>query len=241
MDAAHGPFVVKLGGSVITRKREVERVRPKILRRLAEEVGSVPGHPDRPPPRSRVVRTPRGPKVRPRESSGGRRLSLATRARSGDRLWRSAPTPSGGRARADPGRRLTVVGPAGEPRSEPGGAPRGSRLRPLPGSSRRRPPAGLVRGRGARREVGLVHLERRHHRGHPREGARGASRRLRERCTWHLSPVDRRSTCCGRRGHGRRGRGAPPGRQRPGRDGWDPRQGGGDARHRRGRRGRRSY
>ncbi|MGA8274889.1 MAG: isopentenyl phosphate kinase [Thermoplasmata archaeon] len=45
MDAAHGPFVVKLGGSVITRKREVERVRPKILRRLAEEVGSVPDTP----------------------------------------------------------------------------------------------------------------------------------------------------------------------------------------------------
>jgi isopentenyl phosphate kinase len=35
------PVVVKLGGSVITRKREVERIRPKILRRLAEEVGSV--------------------------------------------------------------------------------------------------------------------------------------------------------------------------------------------------------
>ena len=40
-----GPFVVKLGGSVITRKREAERVRPKILRRLAEEVGSVAGTP----------------------------------------------------------------------------------------------------------------------------------------------------------------------------------------------------
>jgi isopentenyl phosphate kinase len=34
------PVVVKLGGSVITRKREVERVRPKVLRRLAEEVAS---------------------------------------------------------------------------------------------------------------------------------------------------------------------------------------------------------
>ncbi len=33
-----GPTVVKLGGSVITRKREVERVRPKVLRRLASEV-----------------------------------------------------------------------------------------------------------------------------------------------------------------------------------------------------------
>ena len=36
-----GPLVVKLGGSVITRKREAERVRPKILRRLSEEVSSV--------------------------------------------------------------------------------------------------------------------------------------------------------------------------------------------------------
>jgi isopentenyl phosphate kinase len=33
--------VVKLGGSVITRKREVERVRPKILARLARELVSV--------------------------------------------------------------------------------------------------------------------------------------------------------------------------------------------------------
>ncbi|MCI4372576.1 MAG: isopentenyl phosphate kinase family protein [Thermoplasmata archaeon] len=41
MGSAPGPVVVKLGGSVITRKREAERVRPKILRRLAEEVGSV--------------------------------------------------------------------------------------------------------------------------------------------------------------------------------------------------------
>lgn len=34
--------VVKWGGSVITRKREVERTRPKVLRRLAEEVAAVP-------------------------------------------------------------------------------------------------------------------------------------------------------------------------------------------------------
>lgn len=34
--------VVKLGGSVITRKREVERLRPKVLARLAEEIASVP-------------------------------------------------------------------------------------------------------------------------------------------------------------------------------------------------------
>ncbi len=33
--------VVKLGGSVITRKHEVERVRPKILDRLAREAGAV--------------------------------------------------------------------------------------------------------------------------------------------------------------------------------------------------------
>lgn len=32
------PVVVKLGGSVITRKREVERLRPKVLARLAREV-----------------------------------------------------------------------------------------------------------------------------------------------------------------------------------------------------------
>ncbi len=32
-------MVVKLGGSVITRKREVERIRPKILHRLADELG----------------------------------------------------------------------------------------------------------------------------------------------------------------------------------------------------------
>jgi isopentenyl phosphate kinase len=41
MEAAHGPVVVKLGGSVITRKREAERVRPKILRRLAEELSTI--------------------------------------------------------------------------------------------------------------------------------------------------------------------------------------------------------
>ncbi|HTW76933.1 MAG TPA: isopentenyl phosphate kinase [Thermoplasmata archaeon] len=33
--------VVKLGGSVITRKREVERARPKVLARLATEIASV--------------------------------------------------------------------------------------------------------------------------------------------------------------------------------------------------------
>jgi isopentenyl phosphate kinase len=37
--------VVKLGGSVITRKKEVERLRPKILRRLAEELAAVKGVP----------------------------------------------------------------------------------------------------------------------------------------------------------------------------------------------------
>jgi isopentenyl phosphate kinase len=36
------PVIVKLGGSVITRKREVEHLRPKLLRRLAEELGECP-------------------------------------------------------------------------------------------------------------------------------------------------------------------------------------------------------
>jgi isopentenyl phosphate kinase len=40
-DAARPLRVVKLGGSVITRKREVERVRPKTLARLAAEIASV--------------------------------------------------------------------------------------------------------------------------------------------------------------------------------------------------------
>jgi len=34
--------VIKLGGSILTRKKEVERLRPKILARLAREVSSVP-------------------------------------------------------------------------------------------------------------------------------------------------------------------------------------------------------
>ncbi|MCI4347356.1 MAG: isopentenyl phosphate kinase family protein [Thermoplasmata archaeon] len=34
--------IVKLGGSIITRKREVERLRPKILARLACEIGAAP-------------------------------------------------------------------------------------------------------------------------------------------------------------------------------------------------------
>ena len=36
------PVIVKLGGSVITRKREVERLRPKILSRLARELTAEP-------------------------------------------------------------------------------------------------------------------------------------------------------------------------------------------------------
>jgi isopentenyl phosphate kinase len=40
--AARPLRVVKLGGSVITRKREVERVRPKTLARLAREIAEVP-------------------------------------------------------------------------------------------------------------------------------------------------------------------------------------------------------
>ncbi|HEV2167181.1 MAG TPA: isopentenyl phosphate kinase [Thermoplasmata archaeon] len=39
------PVLVKLGGSIITRKREVERVRPKILARLAQEIAENPGVP----------------------------------------------------------------------------------------------------------------------------------------------------------------------------------------------------
>jgi isopentenyl phosphate kinase len=42
-EAARPLRVVKLGGSVITRKREVERVRPKTLARLAAEIASVRG------------------------------------------------------------------------------------------------------------------------------------------------------------------------------------------------------
>jgi len=35
----HGaPVVVKLGGSLLTRKREVEKLRPKVLRRVAQEI-----------------------------------------------------------------------------------------------------------------------------------------------------------------------------------------------------------
>jgi isopentenyl phosphate kinase len=40
-----GPVVVKLGGSVLTRKRQAERLRPKVLRRLAEELASAPDVP----------------------------------------------------------------------------------------------------------------------------------------------------------------------------------------------------
>jgi isopentenyl phosphate kinase len=38
-------MIVKLGGSVITRKREVERARPKVLARLAREVAEAGGGP----------------------------------------------------------------------------------------------------------------------------------------------------------------------------------------------------
>lgn len=40
-----GPVVVKLGGSVLTRKREAARVRPKILHRLAAELAAPGGPP----------------------------------------------------------------------------------------------------------------------------------------------------------------------------------------------------
>jgi len=39
------PIIVKLGGSVITRKREVERARPKVLARLAAEIAEVDDQP----------------------------------------------------------------------------------------------------------------------------------------------------------------------------------------------------
>jgi len=38
------PVIVKLGGSIITRKREVERLRPKILARLARELTESASH-----------------------------------------------------------------------------------------------------------------------------------------------------------------------------------------------------
>lgn len=37
------PSIVKLGGSVITRKRQAERLRPKLLRSLTEAVAAAPG------------------------------------------------------------------------------------------------------------------------------------------------------------------------------------------------------
>ena len=37
-EGERAPVIVKLGGSVITRKREVERARPKVLARLATEI-----------------------------------------------------------------------------------------------------------------------------------------------------------------------------------------------------------
>jgi len=42
-DAAVGLSVVKLGGSVLTRKREKESLRPKVIVRLAEELATAPG------------------------------------------------------------------------------------------------------------------------------------------------------------------------------------------------------
>jgi isopentenyl phosphate kinase len=38
---APGPTIVKLGGSVITRKREIERTRPKVIERLGRELGAL--------------------------------------------------------------------------------------------------------------------------------------------------------------------------------------------------------
>jgi isopentenyl phosphate kinase len=40
----NGPVVVKLGGSILTRKREAARLRPKVIHRLAEDL-ALPGAP----------------------------------------------------------------------------------------------------------------------------------------------------------------------------------------------------
>lgn len=44
-EAERRAVIVKLGGSVLTRKREVERLRPKVIARLAREVASVRDRP----------------------------------------------------------------------------------------------------------------------------------------------------------------------------------------------------
>jgi isopentenyl phosphate kinase len=38
-----GPTILKLGGSLLTRKREEGRLRPKLVRRLSQEVATAPG------------------------------------------------------------------------------------------------------------------------------------------------------------------------------------------------------
>ena len=43
-DGSARPVIVKLGGSIITRKREVERLRPKVLARLSEELAEAADH-----------------------------------------------------------------------------------------------------------------------------------------------------------------------------------------------------
>jgi len=43
--ALKGLVIVKLGGSLLTRKREVEKLRPKVLRRLAHELAGIEGVP----------------------------------------------------------------------------------------------------------------------------------------------------------------------------------------------------
>ena len=39
------PVVVKLGGSLLTRKREVEKLRPKVIERIAKELAEDAGVP----------------------------------------------------------------------------------------------------------------------------------------------------------------------------------------------------
>ncbi|HEV2449025.1 MAG TPA: isopentenyl phosphate kinase [Thermoplasmata archaeon] len=41
-ETAASPWIVKLGGSVVTRKREEGKLRPKVLARLSEEIASAP-------------------------------------------------------------------------------------------------------------------------------------------------------------------------------------------------------
>ncbi len=69
------PVIVKLGGSVITRKRETEHLRPKNPAAPLGRTGGLLGGPARDPPRGGIVRAPRGPQVRARAPAGPGDLS----------------------------------------------------------------------------------------------------------------------------------------------------------------------